>query len=232
MLSVVLILLNAIPVFSILSESSDEVQLVSAHPSCTSEQTECYLGCCPYADGECCDDGWACCQQGHICVAGICISLAGKNQSHLSLVSSKATRVENLITPCPSGSTTCGIGKCCPSPDATCCKDGEHCCPYGYRCDIDNKSCSKNADYNYYLPENPSIELAQTVRKEPYKSCPGGNRQCPSYMSCCLNDDGGWGCCPNPSSSMYRSKAAQSCCLTIFFHWLCCDDFCTPLGCI
>lgn len=211
---------------------------VNLNSSCESYQTPCPFGCCPYAEGVCCLDGFECCQNGQICIPfpiSICIGLEEKN-GKTDLVSSKSKPFENSLIVCPHGTTLC-YEKCCRFEDAVCCDDKEHCCPHGYRCDIPNKRCVQDSKNEIPGRENVyralSNELPQKLtRKSPIKSCPGGSRFCPSYMSCCIRDNGEWGCCPNLSFPQIQYGDGE-CCDTIFGHMCCPNNLsvCSVFGC-
>lgn len=74
---------------------------------------------------------------------------------------------------------------------------------YIYRCDLAHDKCIKTttneSGRNFYGAAAFDKPLRKMSEKSSYKSCPGGSRLCPNYMSCCIHDSGGWGCCPNPS---------------------------------
>ncbi|UYV61465.1 GRN [Cordylochernes scorpioides] len=93
---------------------------------------------------------------------------------------------------CPEDSTCClmedGSYGCCLYSEATCCSDGVHCCPNGYSCDLVNQDCQKNGLSAPLLKKLPSMKSSDQV-------CPDKS-QCPGDSTCCLMDDGSYGCCP------------------------------------
>lgn len=106
---------------------------VHVNQSCESYETECALGCCPYADAVCCIDGFECCQHGYVCIPFlICIKAVNSN-GQISLTSKKSTPVRSPLFKCPPGTTECGPDRCCLYKQGVCCSDGQHCCPNGYR---------------------------------------------------------------------------------------------------
>jgi len=163
--------------------------------TCDQSETCCQLengdwGCCPYSEATCCSDKAHCCPNGYDCdlVHQQCIK--GSNRVLLS-------GVKKLKDDCPDGtcdqSETCcqlenGDWGCCPYSEATCCSDKAHCCPNGYDCDLVHQQCVKG-----------NLPLTKpTLRND----C-----DCSSSSTCCLIEDGKYGCCPYTQATCCSDKA-------------------------
>jgi len=202
--------------------------------NCDPGQTECGKGCCPFPDGVCCL-GKECCPKGQVCIpfVGMCMAIETETESGKpELVSTKATALIKVSEDCPSGTTECSKGRCCMYPDATCCSDAEHCCPNGYSCDLAQQTCVRQTKWYTVLKANDKL-VKKSASKNPIKLCPGGSQKCPSYTSCCLNDNGSWGCCPKPSTYSENKVQDQNCCQS-YFGYICCNfpSVCTYMGCM
>jgi len=199
--------------------------------NCDPGQTECGEGCCPFPDGVCCV-GNQCCPKGQVCIpiAGICMTIDTETENGKPvLVSTNAT---TLIEICPRGTTTCGKDRCCMFPDATCCSDGLHCCPSGFSCDLQQLKCVKRIKLYTVLDASDKMVATKSASKKTTKSCPGGSQKCPVDTSCCLNDNGFWGCCPKPSIHSEKNvQDTMDCCYT-YYGFTCCVDICAYWGCI
>ncbi|GFS07040.1 granulins-like [Elysia marginata] len=192
--------------------------------TCPSGQTCCEdqqggYACCPLPQAVCCSDKLHCCPEGytcdvsagrlHCCPSGYtCDVSAGrcnKGNEFVALFTKQpaipALAVNDVVCPdqssCPSGSTCCeteegGYG-CCPLLNAVCCSDKVHCCPEGYTCDVSQGTCNKGKDTLAFVKKQPATP-APAVSDV---TCPDQS-VCPSGSTCCLNQQGGYGCCPVP----------------------------------
>jgi len=59
---------------------------------------------------------------------------------------------------CPSDNTCClvqgGVYACCPTPQGTCCSDGQHCCPQGFSCGSTGQICIPSGNVKPYHPKD------------------------------------------------------------------------------
>ncbi|UYV61466.1 GRN, partial [Cordylochernes scorpioides] len=166
-------------------------------------------GCCPYREATCCKDKISCCPNGYSC--DIVRHLCQKNGLSAPLLKKlPSLNSSDQICPdksqCPGDSTCCllkdGTYGCCPYREATCCEEKEHCCPNGYSCDLVHQQCQKNGLSAPLLKKLPSIKSSDQV-------CPDKS-QCPGDSTCCLMDDGTYGCCPYREATCCEDK--ESCC--------------------
>ncbi|GFR93817.1 granulin-like protein, partial [Elysia marginata] len=166
----------------------------------------------------CCSDKLHCCPEGYTC--DVSQGTCNKGKDTLAFFKKQpatpAPAVSDVTCPdqsvCPSGSTCClnqqgGYG-CCPVPHAVCCSDKLHCCPESYTCDVSQGTCNKGKDTLAFFKKQPATP-APAVSDV---TCPDQS-VCPSASTCCLNQQGGYGCCPVP-------------------HAVCCSDklHCCPAG--
>ena len=107
---------------------------------------------------------------------------------------------KNVICPdnlsaCPAKTTCCqqddGSYGCCPIPNAVCCNDHIHCCPEGFKCDTKDGHCIKG---------DLLIEIFKKTKSMRNVVCPDKQSECPTGSTCCLLDDGNYGCCPIPNA--------------------------------
>uniref|UniRef100_F6QWT8 Granulin n=1 Tax=Monodelphis domestica TaxID=13616 RepID=F6QWT8_MONDO len=95
---------------------------------------------------------------------------------------------------CPVGFsclfTPLGNYSCCPYPEAVACGNGHHCCPRGFHCSPDGHSCFK----------------AEVGTRLGAVKCPDSEFECPDESTCCMMQDGSWGCCPMPKASCCEDK--------------------------
>ncbi|XP_072549727.1 granulin a isoform X2 [Salminus brasiliensis] len=155
--------------------------------------------CCPFHQGECCEDHLHCCPMGMLCqtAESKCVnsthslrwtertsSLTGLAKS-FRMISPSVANKDNIICPdnssCPSEFSCLKLTDqygCCPVTQGIVCSDGKHCCPNDHECSVDSISCAK--------------------KKATFQAviCPDGVSECPVQTSCCETADGGWGCCP------------------------------------
>nr|XP_042896638.1 progranulin [Parasteatoda tepidariorum] len=111
---------------------------------------------------------------------------------------------------CPSSQTCCkgpseGLYGCCPEPNAVCCTDGLHCCPQNTVCNIaagtcDNQRIVPDLFLRKIRPVTVTSERMNKAFKATIVNCPGGQYFCPDGNTCCLLQDGSYGCCPYPSA--------------------------------
>ncbi|GFO46514.1 Cg6459 pa [Plakobranchus ocellatus] len=155
----------------------------------------------------CCSDGVHCCPAGYTCDVGAGTCNKGSDRlTWLTKLPSKSSPVQTAVTcddqsECPSGNTCClnqqGGYSCCPLPSAVCCSDRLHCCPAGYTCDVGAGTCNKGSDRLTWLTKLPSKSspVQTAVTCDAQSECPSGN-------TCCLNQQGGYSCCPLPSVTL------------------------------
>jgi hypothetical protein len=203
-------------------------------------------GCCPYANGICCEDGY-CCPSGTTCNSKD-RSCDQSLSSPLKFPSNSTFGKLSVDSVCPDKKSQCtsnetcckltagGYG-CCPYEGAVCCNDHIHCCPHGSKCDIKQGRCArkqtklrlqtKTEKKSAYKKRNSTIKSLTIVKHSSFANtslstiCPGGSEQCPDLNTCCKLKDGEWGCCPLPGAN----------CCTDQVH--CCPDGydCVPTGC-
>lgn len=105
---------------------------------------------------------------------------------------------------CQDDSTCCQISKegtfgCCPFKDAICCDDYEHCCPQGYKCNVQEQKCTKGTQeipFNTQLDSSHFYPIKNNSHNYNSIVCPDGISFCPSQYTCCVMDNGKYGCCP------------------------------------
>ena len=166
-------------------------------------------GCCPIpvADNPLCCSTY-CCPEGFTCSTDSseakCIPKKSSSVPQLAVIEppkKTSPRLKNVICDnnyqCPNGDTCClrsgGDYGCCPSLNAVCCNDGLHCCPNGYACTCNtaNGTCACIQDA---VAPMPSAKISNVV------VCPNGRQQCSDTETCCLVQDGMYGCCPLPNA--------------------------------
>ena len=176
-------------------------------------------GCCPVPNAMCCSDHKSCCPEGYTCdvQSGTCTKkTVVKSSRFIELVkSSLSNNVNKVVCPgnqqeCPDDNTCCvtktgGYG-CCPVPNANCCDDHMHCCPSGYTCDVTRSTCTKSSlDCDKETcPKTNLIKLVKhvedNIKHGEIVICPDGSHFCPNGNTCCINNSGGYGCCPVPNA--------------------------------
>uniref|UniRef100_A0A3B1JL26 Granulin a n=1 Tax=Astyanax mexicanus TaxID=7994 RepID=A0A3B1JL26_ASTMX len=116
--------------------------------------------CCPFPQGECCEDHLHCCPAGMLCQTLICSCFVNDllflnhccpNDHECSADSiSCVKKAEPVMCPdgvseCPVQTTCCpttdGGWGCCPMPRAVCCADKVHCCPENSVCHVNSSKC-------------------------------------------------------------------------------------------
>jgi len=165
--------------------------------TCTSTETCCKnnentsFGCCPFANGVCCDQ-YHCCPPGFNCGQNKCIKSNRQESILFSQINYKKPEEECPSNTCRESQTCCkktsGTYSCCHYSNATCCPDGLHCCPNGFNCDIQKKECRRNNEVTKIMPH---IETVPFQKKTSIKDC----RECP-HGTCCKLRNGRIGCCP------------------------------------
>ncbi|XP_020508364.3 granulin a [Labrus bergylta] len=165
--------------------------------------------CCPFEQGECCEDHDHCCPAGTLCdtATSSCVNATvsvrwtertSANTPRLSrsfrMIKSYIGEEDDNICPdqsrCPAEfSCLRALTKfgCCPLAQGVPCSDGKHCCPEGHQCSVDCRSCIKK-------------EFVTTVM------CGDKVTECPDGTTCCESSDGGWGCCPLPKAVCCSDK--------------------------
>ncbi|XP_049323815.1 granulin a isoform X9 [Astyanax mexicanus] len=162
--------------------------------------------CCPFPQGECCEDHLHCCPAGMLCQTA---ESKCQNSTHslswterkpaqaylaksFRMISSSTANKDNIICPdnssCPPEFSCLKLTDkygCCPVTQGIVCADRNHCCPNDHECSADSISCVKKA--------------------EPVM-CPDGVSECPVQTTCCPTTDGGWGCCPMPRAVCCADK--------------------------
>uniref|UniRef100_A0A3B1JDH6 Granulin a n=1 Tax=Astyanax mexicanus TaxID=7994 RepID=A0A3B1JDH6_ASTMX len=152
--------------------------------------------CCPFPQGECCEDHLHCCPAGMLCQTA---ESKCQNSTHslswterkpaqaylaksFRMISSSTANKDNIICPdnssCPPEFSCLKLTDkygCCPG---IVCADRNHCCPNDHECSADSISCVKKA----------------------------GVSECPVQTTCCPTTDGGWGCCPMPRAVCCADK--------------------------
>ncbi|XP_031415477.1 granulin a isoform X2 [Clupea harengus] len=204
-----------------------------ASTSCPDHNTCCFMkeektwGCCPLADGLCCEDGEHCCPHGYKCDMATTTCINGDviipwynklpAQSPPSPSESVAAVTCASQSSCPSGSSCCQLSNeklgCCPLTGAVCCSDQAHCCPQGYVCNLEAGSCQRSTLFQVQM-----LPLIRVMEQEPEK--PGNVHEvtevkCDDAFSCvdeetCCRAEEGWGCCPAPKATCCTDK--KHCC--------------------
>ncbi|GFU00886.1 granulin [Nephila pilipes] len=198
------------------------ITIASSEETGLSCQKQCEYGCCPHANGVCCQGGTECCREGQTCIphVNMCIGLNSTAHGNFSLYSENTTPVGGLL--CPEGTTTCSNG-CCPYANAVCCNDGHGCCPEEFQC-TSNGCVSNSGGQSVFLrkslaaqePENSAN--GQRLKDMGIKICPDKLHLCPGTADCCRRENGTWDCCPK------ASNVRGECCNQMGFIWVCCTD--------
>ncbi|MCJ8738983.1 hypothetical protein PDJAM_G00042000 [Pangasius djambal] len=153
---------------------------------CGDEQTCCQIhsgefNCCPFHQGECCEDHLHCCPEGMLCEV-------------------KESRCTNATHSFPWSerfpSEHTGFIK------AVCCEDFIHCCPHGKKCNLAAQSCDDPSGSVPWLKKEPSRPIGgQKVLETKVSDVPcDDTATCPDGTTCCKNEQGGWSCCPLPQA--------------------------------
>ncbi|KAJ8284443.1 hypothetical protein COCON_G00032930 [Conger conger] len=177
---------------------------------CPDETTCCQLpdsswGCCPLPKAVCCADREHCCPMDTICDLehSKCVPPSGKPvpmwekfparrreawEDRADAVNTTAVTCPDGKSRCPDHSTCCtqtgGSYGCCPFPDALCCSDRLHCCPAGTRCDLEHGTCRQEERPPAPPRDGYSVECLDHVTT------------CPDETTCCMLNNGSYGCCP------------------------------------
>ncbi|KAL7850126.1 hypothetical protein SRHO_G00194750 [Serrasalmus rhombeus] len=186
-------------------------QLCGDQQTCCQVQSSGEYNCCPFHQGECCEDHLHCCPEGMLCQTP---QSKCTNSTHslpwterisakktdlaksFRMISSSVASKDNIICPdntsCPAEFSCLKLFdrySCCPVTQGIICTDGKHCCPNDHECTVDSTSCVKK-----------KAEPVRAVR------CADGVSECPVQTSCCATADGGWGCCPMPRAVCCADK--------------------------
>jgi len=189
------------------SLKSKSVECPDGQSQCDDGQTCCLLasgswGCCPYPNAVCCSDQIHCCPHGTTCDVAEGKCNFGKNQI-LPIFKIQLPTIRNNYVLCPDGQSQCDDGQtccllasgrwgCCPYVSAACCSDQIHCCPHNSKCNIDKGTC-ETSTYETIIFMKPNVKA---VLKSKLITCPDGESECEDDQTCCLMDDGTYGCCP------------------------------------
>uniref|UniRef100_A0A8B9JF45 Granulin a n=1 Tax=Astyanax mexicanus TaxID=7994 RepID=A0A8B9JF45_ASTMX len=181
-------------------------QLCGDKHTCCQVPSSGEYNCCPFPQGECCEDHLHCCPAGMLCQTA---ESKCQNSTHslswterkpaqaylaksFRMISSSTANKDNIICPdnssCPPEFSCLKLTDkygCCPVTQGIVCADRNHCCPNDHECSADSISCVKKA--------------------EPVM-CPDGVSECPVQTTCCPTTDGGWGCCPMPRAVCCADK--------------------------
>ncbi|XP_078571844.1 uncharacterized protein LOC144859249 isoform X1 [Branchiostoma floridae x Branchiostoma japonicum] len=208
----------------------DGLSACKDNTTCCKDDTGEY-GCCPIPQAECCDDQIHCCPAGFTCQTekgkcskgGMVVPFLTKTRASVMSEEIESVHCDDGSA-CPNHHTCCktqtGKYGCCPLPKAVCCKDEVHCCPDGYTCDTAKSRCIKGDMTLPWLEKRPSKSSRKVTKEDPGTRPPPGAVVCPDHVSmcpdnntCCLLQDGSYGCCPEP-------------------HAVCCSDrkHCCPQG--
>ncbi|KAL7860873.1 hypothetical protein AOLI_G00172220 [Acnodon oligacanthus] len=185
-------------------------QLCGDQQTCCQVQSSGEYNCCPFHQGECCEDHLHCCPEGMLCQTP---ESKCTNSTHslpwteristkktdlaksFRMISSSVASKDNIICPdntsCPAEFSCLKLFdrySCCPVTQGIVCTDGKHCCPNDHECTVDSTSCVK--------------KKAEPVRAV---MCADGVSECPVQTSCCETADG-WGCCPMPRAVCCADK--------------------------
>ncbi|XP_062841011.1 granulin a [Trichomycterus rosablanca] len=146
---------------------------------CEDEQTCCLIpssggyNCCPFHQGECCDDHIHCCPEGFLCQG---------EESKCSNATHTVQWAERLLSKLPD------------QAEVACCENFVHCCPAGKTCNLAAQTCDDSAG------SEPWIEGSAQPTKLPES---GGSvvpcnetAGCPDGSTCCKTPAGEWSCCP------------------------------------
>ncbi|XP_058268606.1 granulin a [Hemibagrus wyckioides] len=205
---------------------------------CGDQQTCCQIqsgefNCCPFHQGECCEDHLHCCPEGMLCEVkeSRCTNathslpwaerfLSGDSDLNDAECCSDSDVPCDDTVACADGQTCCkneqGEWDCCPLPQAVCCEDKIHCCPHDTKCNLPAESCDKSSLSVPWLKKQSSRPIGGQKVPE-IKSTSAFNVPCDDTATClegstcCKNEQGGWSCCPLPQA-------------------VCCEDFihCCP----
>jgi len=179
-------------------------------------------GCCPMPNAVCCADGLHCCPEGTHCdtIHSSCMSTTSSLSHSFTDIQMRKTvqtkennSLEKLDCPdnstCAGSSTCCllssGSYGCCPFKDAICCSDHIHCCPSGSKCNVKFGNCESLSSSLSHSLEEINIKRHLNGLKKSLNNdnlmhegiiCPDKKSKCSSDATCCLLDDGEYGCCP------------------------------------
>ncbi|XP_047656896.1 granulin a isoform X15 [Tachysurus fulvidraco] len=194
---------------------------------CGDQQTCCQIpsgefNCCPFHQGECCEDHLHCCPDGMLCeVKESRCTNATHSLPWAERFPSEDTDLANVerwsvsdvtcdeTKTCPDGNTCCkneeGGWACCPLPQAVCCEDLIHCCPHDTKCNVAAESCDNSSMSVPWLKKEPSKPIGgQKVPEDKRTSVSDvpcdDTVACPDDNTCCKNQQGVWACCPLPQA--------------------------------
>ncbi|XP_076008133.1 granulin b [Genypterus blacodes] len=178
-------------------------------------------GCCPLPNAECCSDHLHCCYEGTVCDLehSRCLNKTVSLPWVMRLPAQQLRDgVKAVVCPdqeyeCPDLTTCCQIPDsswgCCPLPKAVCCEDKLHCCPNGTKCDLLHSKCQSATSETF-----PMLEKVPARKRKDSNvrsvTCPGGKSSCPDSYTCCLQNNGEYGCCPFPKAVCCSDH--QHCC--------------------
>ncbi|XP_010864960.4 granulin b isoform X1 [Esox lucius] len=206
------------PSVPLILEGVKAVVCPDGEAECPDDTTCCQLpegswGCCPLAKAVCCQDKRHCCPEGTTCdlVHSKCVSptLGTFPMSKKVPSRKKQTAVggQTVTSPggkgvCPDGFTCCqqpsGEYGCCPYLEAVCCSDLLHCCPGNTTCDMEREMC---------ISSDTKTPLAKKIPATPNDvECPDKLSSCPEDSTCCVLEDGSYGCCPMPNAVCCSDK--------------------------
>ncbi|KAL0984194.1 hypothetical protein UPYG_G00138350 [Umbra pygmaea] len=177
---------------------------------CPDDSTCCELpdgswGCCPLPKAVCCEDKMHCCPADTTCdlIHSKCLSntletfpltMKVPARRRQTVVGRQAVTCPGGESTCPDGCTCClltsGDYGCCPYQEAVCCSDQLHCCPGNTTCDLEHELCISPDT------QTPLAKKVHQVRND--VECPDKKSSCPDGNTCCLLEDGSYGCCPMP----------------------------------
>ncbi|CAI5438391.1 unnamed protein product [Caenorhabditis angaria] len=107
-------------------------------------------------------------------------------------------------TSCSDDETCCKLGDnlwgCCPMNNAVCCDDHTHCCPSGTQCDTQGSRCIQGNVF--HSPMQKKKPATKNVLRNEFNEiiCPDNASKCPDGSTCCLLEQGTYGCCPVPNA--------------------------------
>ncbi|XP_035379745.1 granulin a isoform X8 [Electrophorus electricus] len=152
---------------------------------CGEQQTCCQIPsgeytCCPFYQGECCEDHLHCCPEGMLC----------------QMTESKCSNTTHTLPWAERRSTTAGL------PKAVCCEDFIHCCPQGKKCNLAAQTCDDASGSVPWLKKEPTRPIkGQKVPETKGSDVPCNDTvACLDGSTCCKTAQGDWACCPIPKA--------------------------------
>ncbi|MFT7809522.1 Granulins precursor-like [Arapaima gigas] len=200
-----------------MKDHAEAVICPDGESECPDETTCCQLpdntwGCCPMVKAVCCEDRRHCCPQGTKCDIphSKCVSpTLEETPVHKKFPAKQRVMSEEHVdgavkatsvtcadgkSRCPDGTTCCqmtsGSYGCCPYPNAMCCADHIHCCPGNMTCDLKHQVCVSS------ITQTPLARTSTAVLQDVL--CPDQVSRCPDETTCCILNNGSYGCCPMP----------------------------------